>query len=149
LKVRETDNAIGLAREVERLRKELRRRDEHIAELELGMSKARDESGRWRKKIIALSEHYRRLVRQLSEWSERLTRERSALEGERRRLVKEVERLRSRPAAVTPQSLSQSLGSMLERAPDGENVRRLQLSGQLAGNQGITFVSLAAGDQSA
>ena len=118
------EKVAALMSEVERLRGKLATRE-----------KASDDAANWRRKIIALSEHHRRLVRQLSEMSDRLGRERAELERECRSLQREVAELRvekrtlfERWSRLQTQSLSRFLGSALEKPPDPEWVRRLQVS---------------------
>jgi predicted nuclease with TOPRIM domain len=94
-----------------------------------------DDATTWRKKIIAVTEHHRRLVRQLSERSNRLAKERAVLEQQCRRLQRDVAGLRAEKSSLFERwsrlqtnSLSRFLGSALERPPDPNWVRRLQVS---------------------
>ena len=88
------------------------------------------EEGVWRRKVASLAKCYQTRIRNLVRWVESLSRERTSLTRENRRLGARVRRLererdvaRKQASSLECESLSRFLGSALEIAPGVESPR--------------------------
>lgn len=116
---------LGLREEVDELKRALRKADEDRRKREA-------EIAGWRRKVVGLAESYRRRLRQVTEWAQRLSAERASLRRERDRLLRRIvvledqrEAAQEETAAVRGESIERFLRRALESPPERARLARI------------------------